>query len=372
MLLYDIAFNLVMAGFDLLLIWTLTGVWRRRGFGLRASAASLSFLALPLLLSRATSEIFDFRYFGTFRFLGMAAFWHLPILLLALGWIYRVHHILRICLVSGAVLILSLYVYAFHIEPHWLEVSHYTFTSTKLKGLERPITIAQVADFQTDHIGEYEIRVIKTLADLKPDMIVYNGDYVHTFTLESWAKLASQLHDLLMAAHLDPPFGSYAVIGDVDDERLWPMIFANQKVKMLNDEATVVQLPGCRVNLTGLRLKSSRATELEEIEKASKGREDGLLDLYIGHSPDFVELLGDRKEDFLALAGHTHGGQVRLPFYGPLMTLSRLPRKFADGFLPYGSGTLSVARGIGMERCDAPRLRFLCRPELRVVTLLPP
>jgi hypothetical protein len=90
----------------------------------------------------------------------------------------------------------------------------------------------------------------------------------------------------------------------------------------------------------------------------------------LGHSPNFA--LGDVAADLL-IAGHTHGGQVRLPLVGAIMTLSRIPRRWAAGGLtnlPDGRRLL-VSRGIGMERCNAPRLRFLCRPELVVLDLTP-
>jgi hypothetical protein len=91
--------------------------------------------------------------------------------------------------------------------------------------------------------------------------------------------------------------------------------------------------------------------------------------LVLGHSPNFA--LG-RVEADLLVAGHTHGGQVRLPLVGPLITLSAVPRSWAAGLteLP-GGGQLLVSRGLGMERAGAPRLRFLCRPELVVIDLIP-
>jgi len=91
--------------------------------------------------------------------------------------------------------------------------------------------------------------------------------------------------------------------------------------------------------------------------------------IVMGHSPDFA--LGNVRADLL-VAGHTHGGQVRLPFIGPVITLSSVPRSWAAGLTELTGGrTLIVSRGIGMERGSAPRLRFLCRPELVIVDVVP-
>ena len=91
--------------------------------------------------------------------------------------------------------------------------------------------------------------------------------------------------------------------------------------------------------------------------------------IILGHNPNFS--LKRPKAD-LYLAGHTHGGQVQLPFIGPLITLSDVPKEQAHGRsdLPDGT-TLIVSRGIGMERYDAPRLRFFCPPEIVVIDLIP-
>jgi hypothetical protein len=69
------------------------------------------------------------------------------------------------------------------------------------------------------------------------------------------------------------------------------------------------------------------------------------------------------------VAGHTHGGQVQIPGFGPLITLTEVPRSWAAGLteLPWG-GWLFVSRGVGMERAAAPRLRFWCPPEVALLT----
>ena len=72
----------------------------------------------------------------------------------------------------------------------------------------------------------------------------------------------------------------------------------------------------------------------------------------------------------LQLSGHTHGGQVRLPLYGALLTLSAMGKRFEAGLYRLGEMALYVNRGLGMEGGAAPRVRFLCRPEITVFDLL--
>ena len=91
--------------------------------------------------------------------------------------------------------------------------------------------------------------------------------------------------------------------------------------------------------------------------------------IIIGHNPNFAI---QRPEADLYLAGHTHGGQVNLPWIGPLITFSDVPNDQAQGRSELDNGaTLIVSRGIGMERVDAPRIRFMCAPEIVVIDVLP-
>jgi hypothetical protein len=89
----------------------------------------------------------------------------------------------------------------------------------------------------------------------------------------------------------------------------------------------------------------------------------------IGHSPNYS--LGQVEADLL-IAGHTHGGQLRIPLFGPVFTLSQVPGSWTSGMTLIAPGRrLIVSRGIGMERGNAPRMRFLCRPELLILDLAP-
>jgi hypothetical protein len=81
------------------------------------------------------------------------------------------------------------------------------------------------------------------------------------------------------------------------------------------------------------------------------------------HSPDLLYEASDAGID-LQLSGHTHGGQVRLPFFGALFSGSLYGKEFESGRYQVGGTTLYVSRGIGMEGAGAPRVRFLCPPEI--------
>ena len=91
--------------------------------------------------------------------------------------------------------------------------------------------------------------------------------------------------------------------------------------------------------------------------------------IVLGHVPDYS--LGSIEADLL-IAGHTHGGQVQIPLFGPLLMLSQVPRACASGMTTIAPERyLIVSRGIGLERGNAPRMRFLCRPELLMLDLVP-
>jgi predicted MPP superfamily phosphohydrolase len=88
------------------------------------------------------------------------------------------------------------------------------------------------------------------------------------------------------------------------------------------------------------------------------------------HTPDLAESPGIGAFD-LVLCGHTHGGQVRLPFYGALITLSRFGKRYEAGMSSLAGGGLQYTnRGLGCEPTPAPRVRFLCRPEVAVFDLV--
>ena len=86
------------------------------------------------------------------------------------------------------------------------------------------------------------------------------------------------------------------------------------------------------------------------------------------HSPDLFPPAAELGID-LHLAGHTHGGQLRLPLFGAIVTSSAFWKRYEAGLYRRDGATLYVSRGIGVEGKGAPRARFLAPPEVVLVVL---
>jgi predicted MPP superfamily phosphohydrolase len=85
--------------------------------------------------------------------------------------------------------------------------------------------------------------------------------------------------------------------------------------------------------------------------------------IFLYHTPDLAPEAAQAGMD-LQLSGHTHGGQLRIPFYGALYAASLYGKAFESGRREIGNLTLYVSRGIGLEGGGAPRMRFNCPPEI--------
>ncbi len=296
--------------------------------------------------------------FSIARWAAWTVFLHVPLFLIGVAWILR-HDLPAIALGAFglAALVALVALDAFLIEPHWLQVTRLTLPAAQLPG---PLRIVVVADIQTDRPGRYEAEVLERVRAEAPDLILFAGDYIQVGRRgRGYRAEIGALRDLLLEADLAAPLGIYAVAGNVDRTGEWLALFEDLSITAVEDTT--------RYDLGPLVLTALSRQDSFQTGVVVPGEE--AYHIVLGHSPNFS--LGSVEADLL-IAGHTHGGQVRLPFIGPLLTLSSVPRAWAAGVTEIApERTLIVSRGIGMERAGAPRLRFRCRPELVVVDLMP-
>ena len=244
---------------------------------------------------------------------------------------------------------------AFLIEPSWLEVTRYRIEDAKIP---RKVKIAVISDLQTDSVGAFEESVLKRTMAEKPDMIVFPGDYIQAAPPQQRQQM-EVLNQLLHKVGLNAPLGVYATQGDSEASD-WTPVFQNLPVTTFESSGTVSN--ECFA-ITGLTLNDS-------YQLLYKAPDTELYHIWVGHRPGFS--LDDPPGDLL-ISGHTHGGQVQIPFFGPVVTFSIVPRQWGGGGLIElpGGKKLVISRGIGMERGFAPRIRFFCRPQLVFLDLYP-
>jgi len=350
----ETAYHLTMLSIDAAALWVLHRRPRIAVLAaIAAAGAAAAWLAAGVL--SASSGRFAF-----LRLLTLGVFVQAPILLAGSAWIFRRRPLVARSLLAAAVLLPSIAVYATWIEPRWLEISRVEIKSAKLRG---PIRVAVVSDLQAEAFGAYERRALAATLAAAPDLILMPGDYFQIGDAVRRAEAARGFREYLRSSGFGAPMGAYAVRGDVDPGD-WASLFDGTGVTAVEPgpgSFTTLRLP--EIDLTALSPPASRSRHL------ALTAIDGRFRIVFGHAPDFA--LGQVPADLL-IAGHVHGGQVRLPFLGPLITFSAVPRSWAAGVTDLGGGrTLVVSRGVGMERGQAPRLRFLCRPEIVVIDLLP-
>ena len=148
-------------------------------------------------------------------------------------------------------------------------------------------------------------------------------------------------------------------------------IFDDLPIHLLRQTWTKVDLgDGRALSLVGLDCTHHLPTDQARLAHLMRCVPDDAPRILLYHSPELMPQAAAHDID-LYPCGHTHGGQVRLPFIGPLITSSQLGRQYVMGLYRNGRTHLYVSRGVGMEGLSAPRVRFLAPPEVTLFTLLP-
>lgn len=315
-----------------------------------AASVLLPFLLAPLVFPGESGT------FATMRLAAGFAFLHVPLAFGLAAAAPSLGCVPRILAGFVALALVGVGIDAFFVEPTALEVRFETIRSPRIRTRTRLVVLA---DLQTDAITDHERAVFARTAALHPDLVLLPGDYVQRERDPGYVRVARELGRRIDA--LGPRLGTHAVRGNVEADSWQADVFGATRVATY-ETRTRVDLG--ELTITALSFEDSFDPTMR-IE-----RPDDDFHVVFGHAPDFA--LGDVHADLL-VAGHTHGGQVSLPFFGPPITFSTVPRPWAAGGhrILSGGRHLDVSRGIGMERLAAPRLRFLCHPEIVVIDLLP-
>ncbi len=258
--------------------------------------------------------------------------------------------------------------YATYVEPFWLKTDT---VSLVVEGIREPIRIGVLADLQTTAVGEYERDAVEQLLGFEPDIVLLPGD-LYQFDADLFDARAPQFTELIGRIVSDVPL-VYLVSGNTDTVAGLRRITEGTGAKVLDNKIDTFEFKGTSVRVGGTTLFGDEEAA-QQMAKQLAGGGQGLADadvrILIGHKPDAIELVRETPVD-LAVAGHTHGGQVALPLFGPPLTLTNVPRHVAAGGLHTLNGTpIYVSTGVGRERGNAPQFRLGVRPSIGIIDLI--
>jgi hypothetical protein len=265
--------------------------------------------------------------------------------------------------------------YATRAEPDWIEVTDVPLPLPGLPEALLGLTIVHLSDF---HAGPYVSaadvrRSVKRANTLAADVLVLTGDFVYQ-SARYGAFCAQEL------AALRSRYGILAVLGNHDIWNGADELAANLDragIRVLRNEAVSLIIAGTELWLVGLEDTGYAGTDFGDFQEAWQGVPAGLDQLLAGmpagaprillvHTPDFCEMLPEGHVD-LVLSGHTHGGQVSVPFLGPPIVPSCFGQKYAAGLVAGPRAPVYVNRGIGLI---PPPVRLNCRPEVTRLRLV--
>lgn len=261
--------------------------------------------------------------------------------------------------------------YGLWIEPFRLGVTRVQIKSPKLNG-HKPLRLLHLSDLHIERITQRERELLRLVDQLQPDLIVFTGDYLNlSYTHDERAH--ADCREVL--AQLRAPMGVYAISGSVsvDPQPVVTKLLDGLSVQRLDNQVHSIKLAGDEPSLAviGVTCTNNVPRDSETLRRMMDQVPNNPcmpFTLLLYHTPDIIPQAAREGVD-LYLCGHTHGGQIRLPLFGALVTSSRFWKKYEMGRYIEGNTTLYVTRGIGMEGKGAPRARFLCPPEIELFEL---
>jgi len=249
--------------------------------------------------------------------------------------------------------------YAYFVEPYWLEVTHVEIRSAKLPPGSDPVRIVHFSDTHCDPKVRLEESLPSTIAELKPDVIVFTGDAIN-----SRGGLGNFRRCMRRLAEIAP---TYAVRGNWDVDYFGGVdLYGGTGVVELADREKAIDVKGLPLRLAGAPV-GHRWRAFEALPLAP----DGPFTVLLYHYPGAIEEVSAGGAVDLQLSGHIHGGQIALPWYGAIITLARFGKRYEWGLYRVRGTWLYVNRGIGMEGGHVPRMRFFARPEVTVIDVRP-
>ncbi|PIR94286.1 hypothetical protein COT97_02245 [Candidatus Falkowbacteria bacterium CG10_big_fil_rev_8_21_14_0_10_39_11] len=284
--------------------------------------------------------------------------------------------ILKFSIEAFFVLLFLTVFYGSFIEPQWIQTKQIDINLNNTNRTES-IKIVQLTD---THAGPYKgpgyfKRVAKKIAVINPDIILMTGDYV--------LGAAKNIEYLTPLKEITTAYPTYAISGNheynlgfeqdfydgktIDKTATIKEFFQSINVNFIDNQTKLINTKQGPLYVSGIREIWYEPNSVDnELNRMGGSISTSQPHILLAHNPEVILKPASEKFD-LVLSGHTHGGQIRLPFIGSLSSLpTKLGRKFDMGLFQLDKNQLYISKGLGES---GPRARLFCRPELTVLNI---
>ena len=270
----------------------------------------------------------------------------------------------KILFITGFLVTLSWYSFVF--EPNNIQIEKINIEMTNLPESFDGTKIVHLTDFHSYGFNKREKKVLEMVDGLNPDFVFITGDFVDRKTKEInsvqefWQELGNKYQGKIFGVLGNHEYGNKNADSDSLEELLEEsgiVILDNENQKIFQDDEYIY--------LIGV---DDPDTGNDDLKKATVGTEKGIPKILLAHSPDIINDLDSLKEEEidLILAGHTHGGQIGIPFVRPFWVPTKNHGKYTSGLFIFDNVHLYVNRGVGLSVLP---IRFNCPPEITVIEL---
>jgi len=257
--------------------------------------------------------------------------------------------------------------YAGEIARHELEIVYLRITLPRLPDAFAGMKIVQISDihFQEYTEAAFLDAIVRDVNAAAPDLVLLTGDFVSAKPLPRRFSIGLGYHCAEHLSRLTCP-SRYAILGNHDclvGSQAITDALHTHGIPVLANSFVPLERKGQRIWLAGIKDVLEDKPDLDAALPAGRPEHEPVILLV--HEPDFTDYAVGRQVD-LVLSGHTHGGQILLPLFPPLL-LPDMGTKYVHGLFRMRDGMqLYVNRGIGAVTLP---FRFRCQPEITVITL---
>jgi predicted MPP superfamily phosphohydrolase len=263
----------------------------------------------------------------------------------------------------GATASISGGLYTWLVEPHWLQLTQLPLPIRDLPSQLTGLRLVQISDL---HVGsrvsdDYILHTFKRIAELKPELIVFTGDFT------SYSSTIYEQIDRIYSHIPTGSLGTFGILGNHDYGPNWshPEV-ADEIVRIISKHGVTI-LRNQIVDIRGLQILGfddlwAHRFDLKATLENYDHRRSAIA---LSHNPDTVDLNGWAPFEGWILCGHTHGGQCKPPFLPPpLLPVQNKNYTFGEYYLS-GNRRMYINRGVG----HLTQVRFNVRPEVTIFTL---